>query len=49
VQPSARVAPGGHIFVNTGLLKAVGRDDNMLAFVLVRLALLGVRLDTWTT
>ena len=31
---NAWIAPGGHIFVNTGLLKAVGRDDNMLAFVL---------------
>ena len=31
---NAFVAPGGHIFVHTGLLRAVGRDDNMLAFVL---------------
>jgi predicted Zn-dependent protease len=31
---NAFIAPGGHIFVYAGLLKAVGRDDNMLAFVL---------------
>lgn len=31
---NAWIAPGGHIFVHTGLLRAVGRDDNMLAFVL---------------
>lgn len=31
---NAWVSPGGHIFVCTGLLKAIGRDDNSLAFVL---------------
>ena len=31
---NASVAPGGHIFVSTGLIRACGRDDGRLAFVL---------------
>ena len=31
---NASVAPGGHIFVSTGLVRACGRDDGQLAFVL---------------
>ena len=31
---NAMVAPGGHIFVSTGLVRACGRDDGQLAFVL---------------
>ena len=31
---NASVAPGGHIFVGTGLIRACGRDDGRLAFVL---------------
>ena len=31
---NASVAPGGHIFVSAGLIRACGRDDGRLAFVL---------------